>query len=192
MPAGDVTVWLGRLKEGDRAAAQPLWERYFRRLVGLARERLCGLPRAAADEEDVALSAFDSFCRAAEAGRFPRLDDRDDLWRLLVLIAARKACDLAEREGRDRRDWRRARPLDDAEAAGPASAEPGPELAAQAAEELGRLLALLPDEQMRAIALRKLEGHTNAEIAGLLGCSLATVERRLALIRRFWDREAKA
>jgi hypothetical protein len=51
MPADDVTHWLGRLKEGDRAAAQPLWERYFRRLVGLARERLRGLPRAAADEE---------------------------------------------------------------------------------------------------------------------------------------------
>src|SRR5262249_27742204 len=156
----------------------PLWERYFRRLVGLARERLRGLPRAAADEEDVALSAFDSFCRAAEAGRFPRLDDRDDLWQLLVLIAARKACDLAQREGRDRRDWRRARPLDDAAAVEPSSPERGPALAAQAAEELGRLLGLLPDEPMRAIALRKLEGHGNAEIAGLLGCSLATVERR--------------
>jgi DNA-directed RNA polymerase specialized sigma24 family protein len=140
----------------------------------------------------VALSAFDSFCRAAEAGRFPRLDDRDDLWQVLLVITARKACDLAQREGRDRRDWRRSQPLDGAEAVEPSSPEPGPEVAAQAAEGLGRLLALLPDEQMRAIALRKLEGHTNPEIAGLLGCSPATVERRLALIRRFWDREAKA
>src|SRR5262249_47776007 len=71
----DVTFSPGRLKEGDRAASQALWERYFRRLVGLARERLRGWPRAAADEADVTLSAFDSFCRAAEAGRFPRLDN---------------------------------------------------------------------------------------------------------------------
>src|SRR5262245_56797441 len=95
---GDVTLWLRQLRAGDREAAQPLWERYFRRLTALVRDRLRGLPRAAADEEDVALSAFDSFFRRAEAGRFPRLDDRDDLWQLLLLIATRKACDLAQRE----------------------------------------------------------------------------------------------
>ncbi len=80
MPPGEaITVWLQRLQEGDEVAAQRLWEEYFRRLVGLARKRLVGLPRRAADEEDVALSAFDSFCRGAEQGRFPRLDDRDEL-----------------------------------------------------------------------------------------------------------------
>src|SRR5262245_43324907 len=61
--AGSVTHWLGLLRAGDHAAAQPLWERYFSRLVGLARAKLQGLPRRAADEEDVALSAFDSFSR---------------------------------------------------------------------------------------------------------------------------------
>ena len=185
--AGDVTHWLRQLKAGDREAAQPLWELYFRRMVDLARARLRGLPRTVADEEDVALSAFDSFCRGAEAGRFPLLDDRDDLWQLLVLIATRKACDLAEHEGRDRRDWRRTQPAE-AEEQEPFSAEPDPAVAAEVAEQLGQLLGLLPDEQMRAIALRKLEGHTNEEIAGRLGCSLATVERRLALIRKHWQR----
>jgi hypothetical protein len=81
--AGSVTHWLQLLKAGDQAAAPPLWEGYFRRLVGLARQRLPGIPRRAADEEDVALSAFDSFCRGAERGQFPRLNDRDDLWQLL-------------------------------------------------------------------------------------------------------------
>src|SRR5262249_36398416 len=60
-------------------------------------------PRRAADEEDVALSALASFCRGAEQGRFPRLEDRDDLWALLVVIAARKAVDLRQREGRQKR-----------------------------------------------------------------------------------------
>jgi hypothetical protein len=79
--AGSVTRWLEQLKAGEQAAVQQLWTRYYARLVRLAREKLGAAPRQAADEEDVALSAFDSFCRAAEAGRFPRLLDRDDLWR---------------------------------------------------------------------------------------------------------------
>src|SRR5262249_5412187 len=65
---GSITRLIVLLKEGDRAAAQPLWDAYFRRLVGLARARLRGTPRGMADEEDVALSAFDSFCRRAERG----------------------------------------------------------------------------------------------------------------------------
>src|SRR5262249_11787280 len=81
--AGSVSHWLDRLQAGDHAAAQPLWEVYFQRLVALARARLQGVPRQAADAEDVALSAFDSFCRGVAAGRFPQLADRADLWRLL-------------------------------------------------------------------------------------------------------------
>ena len=111
---GSVTRWLSQLKDGNCAAVQKLWEVYFARLVGLARDKLRqrGLRVAVANEEDVALSAFDSFCRGAEQGRFPRLDDRDDLWQLLVLIASRKVSDLAEYEERDKRDRRRTRSLD--------------------------------------------------------------------------------
>jgi hypothetical protein len=91
---GSVSLWIDRLKGGAGEAAQPLWERYFAHLVALARAKLRGAPRQAADEEDVALSAFDSFCRGVEQGRFPRLDDRDDLWQLLMLLTARKAINL--------------------------------------------------------------------------------------------------
>src|SRR5580704_7882747 len=87
---GSVSRWLGPLQEGDPAAAEQLWEHYFRRLVELARYRLRAVPRHEA-AEDVALSAFDSFCRGAAHGRFPELADRDGLWRLLVVITARKA-----------------------------------------------------------------------------------------------------
>src|SRR5215470_4484760 len=96
---GSITRWLAQLKTGDARAVQPLWERYFDRLVRLARKRLCapGRPLADEDEEDVALSAFHSFCTAAPRGRFPRLDDRDDLWRVLVCVTARKAIDQIDR-----------------------------------------------------------------------------------------------
>src|SRR5262249_53245000 len=88
---GSVTRWLPLLQAGDPAAVQQLWERYFRRLVGLARLKLRGAPCCAAYEEDVALSAFATFVRHAERGRFPALADRDGLWRLLVTITVRKA-----------------------------------------------------------------------------------------------------
>ncbi len=100
---GSVSRWLNELKAGDEVAAQKLWEGYFHRLVALARMKLRGAQRRAEDEEDAALSAFDSFCRGVEQGRFPQLSNRDELWRLLVIITARKAYDLAEREGRLKR-----------------------------------------------------------------------------------------
>src|SRR5262249_8234365 len=106
---GSVTCWIHQLKAGDQAAVQRLWESYFGRLVGLARRKLQGAPRAAADEEDVALSAFASFCRGAEAGRFPRLLDRHDLWQLLVLIAARKAANRIKYENREIRGGGKAK-----------------------------------------------------------------------------------
>src|SRR5262249_59523795 len=100
---GSVTEYIDKLKAGDPVAAQMLWERYFQRLVRLARKYLQkGRPRMA-DEEDVALSAFDSFCRGAEEGRFPQLADRDNLWRLLVVLTARKASHVLRDEGRQRR-----------------------------------------------------------------------------------------
>src|SRR5204863_137490 len=98
MPASDpVTVWIAQVKEGRRAAVARLLERYFQRLVGLARARLQNLPGLAGYDEDVALSAFKSLCLGAEHGRFPQLDDRDDLWRLLAVITVRKAIDLQRR-----------------------------------------------------------------------------------------------
>jgi DNA-directed RNA polymerase specialized sigma24 family protein len=190
-----VTRWVNRLQAGDRAAAQKLWEGYFHRLVLLARGKLRGTPRQAADEEDVALSAFDSFCRGAEAGRFPRLGDRDDLWQLLVVITARKAADLAAHERRKKRDFRRARPLDgEAGGEGPPfpgliGREPDPAFAAQVAEECRRLLGRLDDAGLRALALWKMEGDTNEEAGQKLGCAVATVERRLRVIRKLWGQE---
>ena len=100
---GSVTHWIREIQVGNRTVAQDLWERYFAKLVQLARVELYGAKRQAADEEDVALSVFDSFCRAAEKGRFPDLADRDSLWRLLVRMTARKSVDLRRHETRLRR-----------------------------------------------------------------------------------------
>jgi RNA polymerase sigma factor (sigma-70 family) len=182
-----VTQWIHQLRAGDTSAARNLWEAYFNRLVGLARAKLRALPRRAADEEDVALSAFDSFCRGVERGRFPRLDDRDDLWQVLLLVTERKAIDLLQHEGRAKRDRNRLDAGGDELLIACASREPDPAFAAEVAEQCERLLAALPDDRLRTLALRKLEGFTNEEIAATTGCARATVERRLRLIRREWE-----
>ena len=55
-----VTCWIEDLKTGRETAAQQVWDRYFERLVRHAQRRLGSAPRRIADEEDVALSAFDA------------------------------------------------------------------------------------------------------------------------------------
>jgi DNA-directed RNA polymerase specialized sigma24 family protein len=203
---GSVSHWLDLLQTGDAAAAQPLWERYFQRLVGLARRKLQGTARVAADEEDVALSAFNSFCRSARSGRFPQLGDRDDLWRLLVLLTARKASHLRRDQGRQKRGGGVLRRSGAKLPAGPHGAaappvadiapleeivgrEPSPQFAAEVADECRRLLTALGDPDLEAVAVWKMEGYENAEIAIKLGCAPRTIERRLQLIRKLWEKE---
>lgn len=196
MEARSVTLWMRQLQAGDTDAAQPLWERYFAELVRLARARLRGARCGLADEEDVALSAFDSFCRGVGAGRFPQLSDRNNLWSILVTLTARKAIDLANHEARQKRGGGRVvgeSALAEDEERGleqVVGAEPTPAFAAQVAEECRRLLALLDTGELRTLATWKMEGYTSAEIADKLGCAEVTVERRLRLIRKRWEKEA--
>jgi DNA-directed RNA polymerase specialized sigma24 family protein len=190
-PGDSIVVSLEQLKRGDRDAAERLWGTYVQRLVGLARIKIGASPRRMADEEDVALSAFDSFCRRAERGQFSQLSDRDDLWQILVVITERKAIDLMRREGRKTRGEGKVRSLSEDQGAYGAVLDPRPtpEFAAQAAEEFRRLLALLTEDSLRQVALWKMEGYTNKQIAERLGCIEQTVERKLRSIRRIWTEE---
>src|SRR5262249_39421551 len=158
--------WLGLLKAGDHAAAQPLWERYFERLVRLARARLRGARGRAADEEDVALSAFASFCKGVQNGRFPRLEGRHDLRQLLLALPARKAAALVNRERRLKRGGGGARgesalegmPEDPDAGRGLEAVvgrEPTPEFAAEVAEQCQLLLEALADDTLRSVAVWK-------------------------------------
>ncbi|MDG3002605.1 ECF-type sigma factor [Paludisphaera mucosa] len=193
---GSVTCWVGDLKAGDHAAADALWRRYFEALVRLARQRL--RPAAGGgsveDEEDAALSAFRSLCAGAARGRFDRLHNRDDLWRLLVVITARKVLDQAERRRRLKRGGGRVvdeaaldgLAPDGAGLAGVVGAEPTPEFAALIAEEFRARLDQLGDDTLRQVALWRMDGYSNEEIAAKLGCVARSVERKLNLIRRVW------
>jgi DNA-directed RNA polymerase specialized sigma24 family protein len=191
---GSVTRWLEGLRAGDADDIARLWDRYFHRLVALAGARLPGHVRRESDEEDVALSAFHSFCERAGRGQFPQLDDRDDLWRLLSTITARKAVRAVRHRGRQKRGGGRVLGESAFEFEGQTDEgmaqfidrEPTPESAVQFAEDVDRLLEDLGNETLRTIALRKLEGHSSTEIAAELGISARSVDRKLELIREIW------
>ena len=191
-----VTDWIDRLKAGDVLAASRLWERYFHDLVRLARLKLGDSPRVAADEEDVALSAFKSLCLRAARGQFPELSDRDDLWQLLVMITVRKAINQRKHQARGKRGGGRVQ-LEADRIGGPADPDAAglewlagqelpPEIGAMMDEELRRLFDLLADDTLRRIARLRMEGHSGAEIAAQLGCNRRTVARKLELIRARW------
>jgi RNA polymerase sigma factor (sigma-70 family) len=196
---GSVTCLFDLLQEGDPAAARELWQRYFHRLVNLARKKLRGSPRRAADEEDVALSAFDSFFRGVKAGRFPQLLDRGSLWALLVLITLRKAGHLVRHErslkqgggvvivGETQAEAGEEPPLEQV-----LSRQPTPEMEAQMAEECQRLLRCLGDKELEQVALARVEGYTLEEIAEQVGYAPRSIKRKLQMIREIWERELTA
>ena len=195
-----VTTWLARLKAGRTDAAGKIWQRYVENLVRLARRKLGRSPRRAADEEDVVLSAFDGFLKGVADERFNKLDDRDDLWQVLVMLTERRAIALRRRELALKRGGGEVRGESVfARHEGNGSHKPGldqacgreatPAFAAEMTEQLCHLLEQLSDDTQRQIALGKLEGMTNQELAKKLGISLRTVERKLGLIRDKWSGE---
>jgi DNA-directed RNA polymerase specialized sigma24 family protein len=196
--ATSVTLWLDGIKAGDHNDIQRLWDRYFQRLVRLAGARLPGHCRRAFDEEDVALSAFQSFCDRAGRGQFPQLNDRDDLWRLMATITVRKALDTMRHQTRRKRGGGHVlgeSALLGAEDAGDSglseilSREPTPEDAARFAEDYQSLLTRLEDPALLSIALHRLEGETAVQIANAFKVSTKTIERKLRLIRAIWSQE---
>ena len=181
--------WLQRLQADNDDATQRLWEEYFQKLTVVARARLPEMRRRVFDEEDIALSALQSFCNGIRAGRFPQLNDEGNLWALLVLITKRKAAhrirdETAKKRGGGNLQGESA--LGQQGILGFAANEPTAEFATQMAEELGYLRELLKDDGLEQIAMYRLQGFTNAEIAGKMNCVERTIDRRLALIRRIW------
>lgn len=209
-----ITFWISQLKTGDVEAAQRLWELYFLRMVELARRKLEGVPKAVADEEDVALSAFRSFCSGARKGRFSQLVDRDNLWPLLMAITANKSVDLIRRQNRQKRggsghsdqEPNSPRSLQGGNASDPRpvrspveiplseliSVEPTPEFAAELSDQLQHLLQRLDetgDSDLRKIALMKMECYSTLEIAEAIGCASRSVERKMQIVMRLWGKD---
>src|SRR6516165_8459099 len=85
-----VAELVGRLRNGDPQAAEEIFTRYAQRLVCLAEQQLSRKLAARLDGGDVVQSVFRTFFRRSAAGEF-RIDNSDELWRLLVRITLQKA-----------------------------------------------------------------------------------------------------
>src|SRR5262249_36102863 len=139
------------------------------------------------------------FCRAAAQGRFPKLEDRHDLWQVLLRLTDNKAADHRRRETAAKRGGGRV--LDEAALAGDrspegdsplgrmVSQEPSPEFAALATEQFRRVFDLLRDPKLEESALLHMAGYEPGEIAERMGCSERTVVRRLRLVKHTWEQE---
>jgi RNA polymerase sigma factor (sigma-70 family) len=196
---GSVTRLIEQLRSDDPIlrddAARGLWERYVSALLELARHHLDRKLLHREDEEDVLQSMYASFCSRQQRGSF-ELNGRNDLWKLLVTVTLRKARNAARRNRQEARDYRRERGQGGGDSSSGAwalelmdASEPTPEDAAALNEELQKRLRALGDPVLRRIALRKLEGYTNKEIARELdNCTERTIERKLARIRTKWAR----
>ena len=187
MTDGSVTHWIGQVKEGTGSVAeQRLWDHYFARLAALARQTLQDMPPHLRDDEDLALSALNSFFTRARQDGFPLLYDRTDLWHLLAKITVRKSIQRrrnlqAQKRGQGNSDFAE-------EIHNIVARQPTPDMLASLNEECQRLLNSL-QPQLRLVCRMKLEGYTNQEIATKLSKVERTVERKLEQIRYAWQRE---
>ena len=190
----NVSHWIDLVKHGDSTAANRIWQHYFDRLVRSVRHRLYGQNRAVSDEEDIVLSVFDSFYSAVEKGRFPDLSDRDDLWRLLLRMSARKVVDKRRHDQRQRRGGgvnlhSFDHTTDGENVLEAIGNEPTPEMVLMIQESVEQFFSHLGVGQLRDLAGAKLEGYSNAELARRFDCSERTIERRLHLIREKCQQE---
>jgi RNA polymerase sigma factor (sigma-70 family) len=178
-----ITRLIRAVEDGSTSAVRPLLAAYFDRLVKLARSRLHDLPGLGGYDEDLALRSFHSiYQRLCDPTRRLDLTGRDDLWRLLATRTISRTIDLI----------RRHRPQEgagDYDLTQLLAREPTPEEAAEVADDCRRLLDLLEEPQLRQIALWKVEGYTNEEIATRVDCVPRTVERKLQRIRLLWKHE---
>jgi RNA polymerase sigma-70 factor, ECF subfamily len=169
------------------ATAPADFERFTRRLIGLARNQLDARLRHKIDPEDVVQSAYKSFFQRYGEGMIAA-EDWDGLWGLLTLITLRKCADRVRYHRAGRRDMSR-------EAAAPADGqgtepwrdavgrEPTPEQAALLAETVEHLLHGL-DAEERPIVEMSLQGYSTREISTTLGRAERTVRRLRERVRK--------
>jgi RNA polymerase sigma-70 factor (ECF subfamily) len=183
--------WLRRLRAGDDAAARAVFQRFARRLIGLARRQFHASLKYKVDPEDVVQSAYKSFFRGFDEGKLT-VGNWDGLWGLLTLITLRKCADRVEYHRAECRDAIREVPAPTGavgRAAGmeALSREPTPLEAAVLSDTVEQLLAGL-DEDERPIVELSLQGYTTQEISQQLDRAERSVRRLRERVRQRLER----
>ncbi len=183
---GSVTQCLSQIRKGDDEAVTDLWARFEALVRQVARKRLGKTTQAVADEEDVVVTVFATFVRRIKGGELSSIVRRNEIWRMLITIANRKASNQIRDLNRQKRR-------------GPANHDPAdmvaldqvadnyaqPDWFTSAADALEHFLDHL-DEEQQQIVVARLEGRDASEIAAMVNRSVPTVFRRLRLIQTIW------
>jgi len=197
-----VSDWINSLKRGSDDASRKIWQRYVEQLVRAADRCLKDMPRRTVDGDDIAQEAFSGFFRGVQENRFAKLEDRDDLWQLLIALADRRAMDHMRRELGPQRGKGQTRGDSVMEHSGIRSGSgtvgfdnlAGPPITPESSEALIRLIQQsfpeLADEELQRIALDRTANYSIAEIAQRHGIALRSAERKLKLIRQIIERAA--
>lgn len=173
------------LRRQDGEAAAEVFDRFSRRLIGLAATRLPASVRAKVDPEDVVQSVFKSFFRRVSDGQF-HLEDWDSLWTLLTVLTVRKCGHRLDQYLAARRDVRRERSVSaDPEKADTDVPDPSPTAyeSLLLVETVDQVLKTLKEEDHPVVTLR-LQGFTIKEITEQTGRSERTVHRALETVRQ--------
>jgi RNA polymerase sigma-70 factor (ECF subfamily) len=176
---------LGNEAAGVDNVARAVFERFTRRLIGLARNHLDSQFRHKIDPEDVVQSVFKSFFIRYDEGALAA-EGWDGLWGLLACIAVRKCADRVRYHRAECRDLAREaqastgaeEPWRDA-----VGREPTPDEAMVLAEAVEDLLRGLDGDERRIVEL-SLQGYETAEISETLGRAERSVRRVRERVRR--------
>lgn len=191
MESQSVSGWIDQLCEGNKQAAEELWQHITVRLHDFAKRKLDVQTRRQYDENDAANSAFHSLCRGIADGRM-EAENRDAFWGLLAVITSRKISAQRSYLNRQKRGGGAVSGESGFAAFGDAginaigSDQQPPDALAEVSESCAQLLDALPDETMKKIVLLKFQGAKNGEVADELQCTRRTIERKLERIRRIW------
>lgn len=185
---GSITRWLNNLRAGQSQAAAPIWRRYQAKLVSLASQQLEANPDRAVDGEDVVQSSFRNVCLAVQNGKYPDIDNREDLWGLLYIATVNRV----------RQHYRELKAVKRSHISSRQTLKPSiledlqsPFAEAQMADLLEYLLRELdledPSHLLRKIALLYLDDHSASSIAKLLQKRKTNILISLRLIRSIWQ-----
>jgi RNA polymerase sigma-70 factor (ECF subfamily) len=189
-PVDSFPALMSRLRRGDPDAAREVFDRFARRLIGLARARLAERIDHKEDPEDVIQSVFRSFFLRQRAGEF-EIGGWDSLWSILALITLRKCHNRAAYYHAERRDIDReagpSSPWEGAAGWQVIDREPTPEEAAVLAETVEVVMRRLEPRDRDVLACH-LQGYSPEEISARVGRARRTVRRTLERIRRTLQR----
>lgn len=197
---GSVTRWITEMRQGDPDAVRRLVERYFGKLRKLSQERIQRGTPILEDGEDIAIQVLTSVCKKVEQGKYPDLQNRDDLWYLMIFIAHRMVIDR-----------RRSRKKHSLQTPGEEELSPKEQTLEGALETIDNemdsfiaedsesdfqlleiidcwqeMIRQIKDPVAKEVAKLKLEGHSNREIAEILRIVPRTVERKSQIIEQRW------